>query len=47
MHLESQFECDGFLVQTEISHPGEAFLRNEEDCDASHMASSFTYCDII
>ncbi|KAG5201265.1 hypothetical protein JEQ12_005799 [Ovis aries] len=46
-HLESQFSCDKCLEQTEISHPGEALLTYKDDCDASHMASSFTYCDII
>ncbi|XP_061242598.1 zinc finger protein 544-like [Bos javanicus] len=34
-HLESQFNCDKCLVQTELSHPGEALLIYEEDCDAS------------
>ncbi|XP_046536543.1 zinc finger protein 544 isoform X1 [Equus quagga] len=47
MHFgESQCECDECLVQTEIRDPGKVPFRYEEDCDAFHVASSFTDCDI-
>ncbi|XP_014649853.1 PREDICTED: zinc finger protein 544 isoform X1 [Ceratotherium simum simum] len=43
---ESQCECDECLVQTEISDPGEAPFRCEENRNAFRVASSFTDCDI-
>ncbi|KAF5929463.1 hypothetical protein HPG69_007213 [Diceros bicornis minor] len=42
---ESQCECDECLVQTEISDPGEAPFRCEENCNAFRVASSFTDCN--